>query len=273
MGLLEVLPERALAIVGTRVPLPRSTYQLRKWILELSGEDFVIVSGFARGIDTAAHQAALDAHLPTIAVLGSGLDIPYPSQNSDLRNHILAADGLLVSEHPLGTDAFASHFKKRNRIIAAWSKATLVVEASQKSGALNTAKWARDHGTTCLAVPCFPNDPRYAGNQDLIDHHAAVPFWGVESLGSVWLDYANFNAKRQKQPKHLELHRDELLLITHTEVMMARQGPVTVQELLDWALSLEWSPQRFFDALERSINNKTLLDKNGLLLKNPQMSD
>jgi len=190
LQLLSKLPERGLAVVGTRNPHTQSLEHLKQWITQLRHSNLIILSGFARGIDGCAHQAALNAGIPTIAVLGAGFYSNYPSQHRQLRHQILESNGLLVSEYHPETEPRPHHFLKRNRILAGWSQATWVVQAAQPSGALNTAYWARELDRPCFAVPNYPGNPDFAGNQVLLDRDHALTFWGIHSLGSVWLELA-----------------------------------------------------------------------------------
>ncbi len=270
LTLLHSLPERGLAVVGTRYPLARSVSQTRERILELEGSGLIIISGFARGIDSTAHQAALDAKLATLAVVGNGLDILYPPENAELREKILAADGLIVSEFPTGTPPMGRNFINRNRLIAGWSKATWVVEAPERSGTLNTAKWARAQDRTCYVTPCYPGDPVLAGNQKLLEQCNATALWGTFNFGMTWLELSNPISSRSRRPRK----GSDLDLLTHqVELLTWQSGGGEPAQLLSWALSLGWSPQRFFHTLQTTLKNRLLLDENGLLLKNSRESD
>lgn len=269
LRLLEALPDNGLAIVGTRDPQPRSIHQVGSVIRDLRDSRTIIISGLARGIDTSAHIAALDNNIPTVAVLGSALDQIYPKENISLVGRILEGGGLILSEFPPGTQPIASNFIRRNRLIAIWSKATWIVEAPYKSGALNTAKWARDNNRYCFSTPCYPGDSHLSGNQTLIDKHHAEPFWGVHSLGKAWLHLATKNLKSTNHNhKNVTKLSDEELLAFDVAESTTTEGAARVESLLDNATNRGWSPGRFFVALRRAIDKKLLLDKNGLLLKN-----
>ena len=164
LKLLLQLPQRGFAVVGTRYPSPRSVQEVRRIISELEGTGLVIISGLAKGIDAEAHKAAIASGLHTIAVLGSGITKTYPPENHELREKIISNQGLVVSEFEPDSIPFPSNFLNRNRIISGWSQGTWIVEASYKSGALSTAKWTRGQEKFCYATPCFPGDPRLAGN-------------------------------------------------------------------------------------------------------------
>ena len=162
--LLERLPQHGLAIVGTRTPQPRSLLQVRNRLREMKrsslGSSIIVVSGLALGVDACAHQEALDLGLPTIGVLGFGTEHFYPKENEALRDRILQSGGLLVSEYADDEQALPGYFIQRNRIIAGLSRATWIVEAGFKSGALNTAKWARDSERKVFADSLFSRRSR-----------------------------------------------------------------------------------------------------------------
>jgi DNA protecting protein DprA len=272
--ILERLPEDGLAIVGTRQPQSRSIEQVRTALQDLSSSSLIIVSGLARGIDACAHSAALAAGLPTLAVLGAGLDLDYPKQNSELRSQILEADGLLVSEFAPGTPALSHHFLRRNRMIAAWTKATWIVEAAMQSGALNTARWARDQNRICFAVPCFPGDPRLAGNQILLDRDHALPFWGSHSFGAAWLDLAaRGKINTSSSQLRFELASGNrrtsdrfLTFYTHIQQLTSQRGGAPITELMDWALSQGWTFEEFFTKLDEALRQKLVIEQFGTLV-------
>jgi DNA processing protein len=133
----------------------------------LSEAEFTVVSGLARGIDAAAHEAALDGEGRTIAVMAGGIDVIYPPENSALARAI-AERGCRISEHPPGLEPQARHFPLRNRIVAGLSRAVIVVEAAARSGSLITAKAALDYGREVMAVPGHPFDARASGCNMLI---------------------------------------------------------------------------------------------------------
>jgi predicted Rossmann fold nucleotide-binding protein DprA/Smf involved in DNA uptake len=247
---------------------------LESRIAELAPTSLVIVSGMARGIDSVAHASALRAGLPTVGILGTGLDLAYPKESLPLRSLILKQGGLLVSEFPPGTRGFQSNFLQRNRLIAGWTQATWVVEASYRSGALNTAHWAREQNRTCFAVPSFPGDPTLSGNQTLLDRDHALPFWGVHSLGASWLELAtgtqSLNPKSSPTQDHPQI---DLLRGTDAEALCLKvkqmthiQGGVQIPEILNWALTGGWKPEQFFVALDLSLKSKRIRDFFGTLV-------
>jgi DNA processing protein len=151
-------PARSLAIVGSRNPTPQGAQNARLFARALAEAGLTIVSGLALGIDGAAHEGALESapkapqRLATVAVVGTGLDRVYPRSHHALA-HRIAAQGLLVSEYPLGTPPLAANFPRRNRLIAGLSRATLVVEAALQSGSLITARLAAEQGKDVFAIP------------------------------------------------------------------------------------------------------------------------
>jgi len=151
-GRMELLNELLLGVVGTRRPTPYGVAACERLSGELARAGLGIVSGMARGIDTAAHKSALAAGGNTIAVLGCGVDVIYPSENKKLAGEI-AVKGLMLSEFPMGTVAFPQNFPVRNRIISGMSVGVLVVEGAQYSGSAITARMALDQGRELFAVP------------------------------------------------------------------------------------------------------------------------
>ena len=151
-GNIELLQDLMLGVVGTRRPTPYGLAAAERLGAELAQAGLTIVSGMARGIDTASHKAALSVGGRTIAVLGCGADIVYPSENRKLAVEIVAK-GLILSEFPLGSVAFPQNFPIRNRIISGMSTALLVVEGAQYSGSAITARLAMEQGREVFAVP------------------------------------------------------------------------------------------------------------------------
>ena len=161
--------ETAVAVVGTRKATTYGRQVVEAIVGDLARQGVTIVSGLARGIDTAAHRTALDAGGRTIAVLAHGLDTVYPPDNRDLADHICNDDaGALVSDYPPGVTPDARNFPPRNRIISGLSYAVLVVEADIKSGALITTQFALDQGREVMAVPGGIFWPQSQGTNDLI---------------------------------------------------------------------------------------------------------
>jgi DNA processing protein len=148
-----LLARPSIAVVGTRHPSPYGTGIAEMLARDLAARGMLIVSGMARGIDSAAHKGALAAGKPTVAVWGTGADVIYPKENKKLAEDILAAGGAIVSELPLGTFPAPQNFPRRNRILSGVSVGVLVVEASENSGTRVTARCAADQGRDVFAVP------------------------------------------------------------------------------------------------------------------------
>jgi DNA protecting protein DprA len=171
-GRVECLSQRSIAIVGTRNPTPYGARIASDFAAGFVDREWLIVSGGAYGIDTHAHKGALIAEGATIAVIASGIDINYPAGNERLFAEI-AELGAIVSEVMPGTPAFPSRFLTRNRIIAALSKSTLVVEAAFRSGSLRTARDAAELLRPVMAIPGPINSPTSEGTHRLIGERAA----------------------------------------------------------------------------------------------------
>ena len=163
----------AVAIVGSRAPTPAGRDNAGEFARALSRAGLLIASGLAAGIDTVAHQAALSVEVPTVAVLGTGPDVPYPRSNRGLHGKI-AEHGAIVSEHLPGTGPRRKHFPSRNRILAGLSLGTLVIEAAQRSGALITARLAADCGREVMALPGSIHNPLARGCHRLLRDGAAL---------------------------------------------------------------------------------------------------
>lgn len=163
----------AIAIVGTRSPSDYGRRWSRKLSAALAQTGFTVVSGLAEGVDTEAHQSCLMVGGRTIAVLGTGVDVVYPWFNRELSRQI-SQQGLLLSEHPAGTQPDRPNFPRRNRIIAGLCRATLIIEAPSRSGALITARMANEYGRDVYALPGSLDNPRSKGCLELLNQGAHV---------------------------------------------------------------------------------------------------
>lgn len=166
-GRLELLKRPAVAMVGTRVPTAYGRHMASVIAQELSETGITVVSGLARGIDSKAHEAAMEGSGGTIAVLPTPIDTCYPAENASLFRR-LSENGLLLSETPIGTKLHPGQFHQRNRIIAALSRATIVVEGARKSGSLITANHALQMDRELFAVPGQITSPKSDGPNELI---------------------------------------------------------------------------------------------------------
>lgn len=172
-GTLPAEDEPGLAIVGTRRPTIYGRQVTEEIVADLARSGIIIISGLARGIDSVAHRAALDAGGKTIAVFASGLDIVYPGENTRLAQAIMER-GALVSEHPLGVKPRPESFPLRNRIMSGLSLGVLVVEAGEKSGALITAHQAVEQNREVFAIPGSILSPASQGTNRLIQEGAKL---------------------------------------------------------------------------------------------------
>lgn len=194
-GDLNLLDRPLVAMVGARNASAAASRFARSLASELGGQGAVVVSGLARGIDSAAHDGALDSG--TIGVVAGGIDIFYPPENQ-ARQIALFERGLVVAEMPPGTEPRARHFPYRNRIIAGMSLGTVVVEAAPRSGSLITARLAAEAGREVMAVPGSPLDPRAQGCNGLIRDGATL----VQNAADV------LEAVRPHQPRLLSPRTD-----------------------------------------------------------------
>lgn len=167
------LPDHpGLAVVGARRGTPANQRFTRAICRQVAARGIPIVSGLARGIDRAAHEGALAACGPTVAVLGCGIDRIYPPENEALFHEILARGGAILSEYPPGTPPLPGHFPGRNRIISGLCRGVLVVEAAARSGSLITAEFALEQGREVFAIPGPPYSPASHGTNRLIKEGA-----------------------------------------------------------------------------------------------------
>lgn len=194
-GTPDHLHRPAVAIVGARNASGNGRSFARGLARELAEAGLVIVSGLARGIDTAAHEGALAAGGTTVASIATGVDVAYPPENAALMERI-AQGGAVVGERPLGAIARAKDFPRRNRVIAGLALGTVVVEAAPASGSLITARLAADYGREVMAVPGSPQDPRHRGTNALLRDGAHL----VESAADVLDILAPLLQRREPPP-------------------------------------------------------------------------
>jgi len=180
----EVLIQPGLAMVGTRHPTPYGSGMAERLATDLATQGLVIISGMARGVDTASHRGAIAAKGKTVAVFGTGVDVIYPKENSRLSEQILALGGALISEFPLGTFAAPQNFPIRNRILSGMSVGVLVVEAAEYSGTRITARMALEQNRDVFAVPGNVTNKNSWGPNTLIKQGAKL----VATWEDVWED-------------------------------------------------------------------------------------
>ena len=181
-GATELLSLPGIAVVGTRHPTPYGTGMAERLAIDLAARGLVILSGMARGVDTAAHRGAISAKGKTVAVFGTGVDVPYPKENTRLAEQILSTGGALISEFPLGTFPAPQNFPIRNRIISGMSMGVLVVEAAEYSGTRITARCALEQNREVFAVPGNVTNKNSWGPNTLIKQGAKL----VATWEDIW---------------------------------------------------------------------------------------
>ncbi len=176
LGPADLNAQRMISVVGTRHATSYGLRYVDRLIAELKPycPQLAVVSGLALGIDSAAHIAALDQGLPTIAVVAHGLNTIYPAQNRDLARRIISSGGALVSEYPFGTSPYRSRFLERNRIVATMTDAVLIAESAEKGGAMSTAAVASSYSREVFALPGRVGDEMSAGCNRLIRSQKAM---------------------------------------------------------------------------------------------------
>lgn len=263
IGQQDMLRRPMVALVGARNASSLGTRMTKRLAAELGEAGYVIVSGLARGVDTAAHLGSIETG--TIAVQAGGIDNVYPAENAELAKQI-AEKGLRLAEMPVGMTPQARHFPARNRIIAGLAQAVVVVEAAAKSGSLITAKNALDQGRDVLAVPGHPFDARAAGGNMLIRDGAIL----VRSAADVIEALTPIAPAASELPlcpptisKPRNLRESAKL---HTEIL-ARLGPSPVAE--DQLIrDLQTAPSSVTPALmELELDGKIIRQAGGLLAR------
>ena len=213
--------------VGTRKPSNYTQKIISGICTELAVNNFTIVSGFAVGCDITAHMSAVKNSGKTACILGCGLDINYPSQNQQYRKSIIENGGVFISEFPPETPAFARNFPQRNRILSALSKATIVFEATEKSGSLNTASLVcRQHKKLFCIPPADILDSRYAGNIHLL-RTCAEPLYSVDDI----LDIYGFTENKPEiryKPEKNKYHINDIPKKNETKFTSVQQKILSI---------------------------------------------
>ncbi|WP_428408905.1 DNA-processing protein DprA [Hyphococcus sp.] len=255
-GHASLFEKPAVAIIGARNASGVGRKIARSLAADLGAAGYVVTSGLARGIDGAAHDAALKTG--TIAVVAGGVDVIYPPEHDELTGHI-AREGAVISECPMGAQPTARDFPKRNRLISGLSRGVVVVEAAAKSGTLLTANFALDQGREVFAVPGSPLDPRCQGANRLIRDGATLvenaqdvidvlsQQRGVAASGRDLFDWAEGMSEREPDPAALaSLRRQILEILSFTplhrdEILREADAPpgLVADMLLDLVLSGE----------------------------------
>ena len=264
-GNLACLKKTCIAVVGTRRNSEYGEFYTKKIVAELSVYDVAIVSGLALGIDTIAHTTAIKQNLPTVAVLGSGLDNIYPRQNQTLSEKILSHGGLLLSEYADNEEAIKFHFPQRNRIISGLSVATIVTEAPEKSGALITASLALEQGRDIFTIPQDLERPESRGALYLLQNTSAYPISSAKDVINYLSIQTEFKPIAQKPAAQKPVKIDHKVssigreILQHLSSERARSFekilkniPIPPQELLSELSFLE------VDGLVKISNGKIL---------------
>ncbi len=216
--------ERTIAVVGSRRASENSKITLKNIISGFKGTDICIVSGLAEGIDTAAHKAAVENGLKTIAVIGGGFDKLYPKSNIELFNKIINGSGAVLTEYWPDVDAISWHFPVRNRIVSGLSKGVLVAEAALKSGAMITSRLALEQGKELMCMPGLISNPNTEGVYKLLKTGAAL----ITNTQDI-LDAMNWNIYKvhQKSDNTLNLSGEEKQIIE-----AIKKDALTLDELI-----------------------------------------
>lgn len=227
-GSLLPTDQLALAVVGTRRATRYGHDATHRISTYLARQQVTIISGLAQGVDTAAHRGALDAGGRTIAVLGCGIDLIYPSENAELAQEIIQ-NGAIISELPIGTPPSGKNFPRRNRLISGMSLGVLIGEAPIRSGALITAEAALEQGRDVFAIPANIFNPMGTGSNQLIQEGAKLVMRAKDILDELNIAYTKEETRTQTQAiapesdleaallQHIEtdpIHIDDLIRLT-----------------------------------------------------------
>jgi DNA processing protein len=219
-----------LAIVGSRNPSGGGSENAERFAHYMAERGFAITSGLALGIDAAAHRGALRAGGKTIAVMGTGIDLVYPSRHRQLAQDIIDSGGALVSEFPLGTASHACNFPQRNRIISGLSGGTLVVEAAVQSGSLITASYALQHDREVFAIPGSIHNPLARGCHQLIRQGATL----VETAQDIVDQLAGLLSYKRQEIKSAKKLQPELFdepAVSNNEPILNADEQILLQAL------------------------------------------
>ena len=252
-GNAEVLTAPGIAVVGTRHPTPYGIGMAERLSCDLAARGIIIISGMARGVDTAAHRGALTAKARTAAIFGTGVDVPYPRENTRLSEQILALGGALVSEFPMGTFAAPQNFPIRNRIISGLAIGVLVVEAGEYSGTRITARCALEQNRELFAIPGNVTNRNSWGPNTLIKQGAKL----TATWEDVWEELpADIRERLDSTGSASEAGATASLfdgseLSPHERKIMTKlkaDAPTQIDELVE-ALGAEMSSSEIFAAL------------------------
>ncbi|WP_110934469.1 DNA-processing protein DprA [Paenibacillus bouchesdurhonensis] len=258
IGDINLLAVPSIAIVGTRIPTAYGRKVCTELTESLCRRGLVIVSGLARGIDGRCHEAALQCRGKTVAVLGTAINVAYPPENASLYR-MIAEQGLILSEYPMGTPGHPGLFPQRNRIIAGLALGTVVVEADARSGSLITADAALEAGRDVFAVPGPITSPKSRGTLDLIKQGAKMVVEARDILEEYEGLLPNLMEKEEKNRSNNEL-TDEERRIYH----MLEQSICTLDELL---MKTEWEFGHLHSVLLSLIMKNAVIQLPGSMYK------
>ena len=260
-GCVEVLAQPGIAMVGTRHPTPYGSGMAERLSTDLAARGLVIISGLARGIDTASHRGAIAAKGKTVAVLGTGIDVMYPRENTRLAEQIVALGGALITEFPVGTSPAPQNFPIRNRIISGMSAGVLVVEAAEYSGTRITSRCALEQNRDVYAVPGNVTNKNSWGPNTLIKQGAKL----VATWEDVWEELPTdvqvaLSAMQNEspEPETASLFPDEVTSPHEKKVLkLLKDDESTHIDQLVELLENEMSSSEIFAALfELELNGK-----------------
>jgi len=260
-GSVEVLAQHGIAIVGTRHPTPYGNGMAERLSTDLAIRGLVIISGLARGIDTASHRGAVAGKGKTVAVLGTGIDIMYPKENTRLTEQIIALGGALITEFPVGTPPTPQNFPIRNRIISGMSAGVLVVEAAEYSGTRITSRLALEQNRDVYAVPGNVTNKNSWGPNTLIKQGAKlVATWEDvwEELPTDIQDALSSARNESAESETASLFPDEATAPHEKKILkLIKPDESTHIDQLVELLENEMSPSEIFAALfELELNGK-----------------
>ncbi|HYW36948.1 MAG TPA: DNA-processing protein DprA [Terriglobales bacterium] len=260
-GSVEVLAQPGIAMVGTRHPTPYGSGMAERLSTDLAARGLVVISGLARGIDTASHRGAVAAKGKTVAVLGTGIDVMYPKENTRLTEQILALGGALITEFPVGTSPAPQNFPIRNRIISGMSAGVLVVEAAEYSGTRITSRCALEQNRDVYAVPGNVTNKNSWGPNTLIKQGAKL----VATWEDVWEELpADIQAtlssmqNESPEPETASLFPDEATSPHERKIfkLLKADESTHIDQLVE-LLEAEMSSSEIFAALfELELNGK-----------------
>ena len=261
-GDVSILSQPGVAVVGTRHPTPYGVGMAERLSCDLSARGLIIISGLARGVDTAAHRGTVNAKGKTIAVLGTGVDVIYPRENGKLADQILSLGGAIISEFPVGTFAAPQNFPIRNRIISGLSIGVLVVEAGEYSGTRITARCALEQSREVYAVPGNVTNKLSWGPNTLIKQGAKlVATWEdvwEELPSEVRLQLEAERASESEKPQTASLF-DGAAFSPHERkiyALLRSDDSVHIDELVEQLQDKMSSSEMFAALFELELNGK-----------------